>query len=53
MPQCPACEAAIPPERWELGDILTCPECGVEVEVIGLDPLELAVAPKVEEDWGE
>lgn len=24
-----------------LGAIITCPECGTELEVIGLDPLEL------------
>jgi alpha-aminoadipate carrier protein LysW len=31
----------------------TCPECTVALEVVGLDPLVLALAPEVEEDWGE
>jgi alpha-aminoadipate carrier protein LysW len=34
-------------------EIVVCPECGVELEVISVDPPELAVAPEVEEDWGE
>lgn len=36
-----------------LGEILQCPDCGVELEVISLDPLTVEVAPEVEEDWGE
>jgi alpha-aminoadipate/glutamate carrier protein LysW len=36
-----------------LGEILECPDCGVELEVTGLDPLEIDLAPEVEEDWGE
>jgi len=30
-----------------------CPDCGVELEVMGLDPLVLDLAPEEEEDWGE
>jgi alpha-aminoadipate carrier protein LysW len=30
-----------------------CPDCGVDLEVTSLDPLELALAPEEEEDWGE
>ena len=37
----------------ELGEIVVCPDCGVELEVIGLEPLLLDLAPEVEEDWGE
>jgi alpha-aminoadipate carrier protein LysW len=36
-----------------LGEIAPCPDCGVALEVLGASPLELAVAPEVEEDWGE
>lgn len=36
-----------------LAEILPCPECGAELEVISLDPVRLALAPEVEEDWGE
>jgi alpha-aminoadipate carrier protein LysW len=36
-----------------LGEILQCPDCGVELEVIQLDPLLIEMAPEIEEDWGE
>jgi alpha-aminoadipate carrier protein LysW len=35
------------------GEIVQCPDCGTELEVKTLQPLELAVAPAEEEDWGE
>jgi alpha-aminoadipate carrier protein LysW len=35
------------------GEILPCPDCGAELEVRGLDPLTLELAPEVQEDWGE
>jgi alpha-aminoadipate carrier protein LysW len=37
----------------EEGEIVICPDCGVELEVISLDPIALELAPEVEEDWGE
>jgi alpha-aminoadipate carrier protein LysW len=37
----------------ELGEILVCSDCGVELEVMSLKPLTLELAPEVEEDWGE
>jgi len=35
------------------GEILTCPDCGTELEIISLDPLEIDLAPMEMEDWGE
>jgi alpha-aminoadipate/glutamate carrier protein LysW len=35
------------------GEIIQCPECGVELEVMETEPLELQLAPEEEEDWGE
>ncbi len=51
---CPECEATVDlaPDTEE-GEIVTCPECGAELEVTKLDPVELVVAPTEEEDWGE
>ena len=37
----------------EVGEILTCPDCGTRLEVRSVNPPLLAAAPKVEEDWGE
>lgn len=51
---CPECEAVVSLESGaELGEILVCPDCGVELEITSLDPVTLALAPKEEEDWGE
>lgn len=52
--QCVECGAALSlPEDLMQNEIIPCIECGVELEVISLQPLELALAPEVEEDWGE
>ena len=50
---CPECDAAITLEDPLRGEIVSCPDCGVELEVISLEPFTLALAPEVEEDWGE
>ena len=36
-----------------VGEIIVCPDCGAELEVMKLDPITLDLAPEVEEDWGE
>ncbi len=51
---CPECGAELEvDDALEEGEILICEECGVELEVISADPLEFALAPEEEEDWGE
>lgn len=50
---CPECDAEFNLSDVEKGEIVTCPECGIELEVINEDPIELALAPEEEEDWGE
>ncbi len=51
---CPGCEAVITIESGtELGEILICPDCGMELEVLSLDPVQLGEAPHEQEDWGE
>ncbi|MCY4146453.1 MAG: lysine biosynthesis protein LysW [Chloroflexi bacterium] len=53
-PLCPECDAVvyIPVDAME-NELLACAECGSELEIMCLRPLELALAPEVEEDWGE
>jgi alpha-aminoadipate carrier protein LysW len=46
---CPECEAAIEEEVEDLGEIVSCPECGVELEVVSVDPVEFDLAPVDEE----
>lgn len=50
---CPECEAEIALEKPLRGEIIVCPDCGVELEVINENPLTLDLAPQEEEDWGE
>ncbi len=44
MSYCPECEAVIDEEFEDIGEIITCPECGVELEVINIDPVEFDLA---------
>ncbi len=51
---CPVCDCSMPlPEGAMEGEILLCPDCGTEIEVVSLEPLRVEEAPEVEEDWGE
>jgi len=42
---CSECENALDVELDEVeeGDVVTCDECGTEYEVVGVEPLELAL----------
>jgi len=51
---CPECASDVrPADTVRQHEILECPECRAELEVIALDPVTLALAPEIEEDWGE
>lgn len=50
---CPECEATIALAKPMRGEIIVCPDCGAELEVVNESPLRLDLAPKEEEDWGE
>ena len=51
---CPECDAKVELENSVVVcEVVVGPECAAELEVITVDPPELAVAPQVEEDWGE
>lgn len=50
---CPECDAELTFNDVIEGEIVVCPDCGVDLEVISLEPFELALAPMEEEDWGE
>ncbi len=51
--ECPECAAAVSTQGALKGEILTCSECGAELEVVEVSPPSLALAPQEEEDWGE
>lgn len=44
MSYCPECEAVIDEEFEDIGEIISCPECGIELEVISIDPVEFDLA---------
>ena len=51
---CPECDAQITREEGVMeNELLPREECGAELEVTSLKPFKLALAPEVEEDWGE
>jgi alpha-aminoadipate carrier protein LysW len=51
---CTECAADITlAENTEVGEIIVCPDCGVDLEVISLDPATVELAPMEQEDWGE
>lgn len=54
MVECPECAARLPVGTLLLGEIVSCNECGAELEVRATNPqIILQLAPPVEEDWGE
>jgi alpha-aminoadipate carrier protein LysW len=55
MVNCPNCDAVIELDEEELdeGDTLTCDECGADLSVTGLDPLELETSEDEDEDEEE
>lgn len=53
MANCPECDAEIAVQDLMIGEIIYCPDCSAELEVLGLEPPSMALAPQVEEDWGE
>jgi alpha-aminoadipate carrier protein LysW len=55
MVNCPNCEAVIDLDEDELdeGDTLTCEECGADLTITGLDPLEVETTEDEEEDEEE
>jgi alpha-aminoadipate/glutamate carrier protein LysW len=50
---CPECDALIELQDPMKGEIVVCPDCGLDLEVTALDPLKLEAAPMEAEDWGE
>lgn len=47
--RCPYCDAVIKIDKPREGHIITCPGCGVELEIVNTDPLEVDFT--FTEDW--
>lgn len=51
---CPECAGSVELARQPLqGEVIRCACCSAELEVLAVQPLQIALAPQVEEDWGE
>ncbi|GAA3463923.1 lysine biosynthesis protein LysW [Saccharothrix longispora] len=51
---CPECEGSVElAESLTQNEILECPDCLSELEVVTTNPPVLALAPEMAEDWGE
>ncbi|HWX54391.1 MAG TPA: hypothetical protein VN176_07345 [Verrucomicrobiae bacterium] len=55
MALCPECETDLDLDEEELeeGEIVSCPECGLDFEVITKSPLELNPIDELDEDEEE
>lgn len=52
--ECPECAGEVElANDLMVGEIVECADCGAELEVVSTTPVTLALAPEVEEDWGE
>lgn len=51
---CPICDAELQFQNdTVIGEIITCDDCGSELEVTSLNPPVVEEAPMEEEDWGQ
>jgi alpha-aminoadipate carrier protein LysW len=52
MAICPECEFEIDIDEFDVdrGDTLECDNCGVTLEIVGLNPIELEASSEDEED---
>jgi alpha-aminoadipate carrier protein LysW len=51
MANCPECRTAIDiDDEVEEGQTIDCPECGVELQVVNTDPVELEAVSSEEEE---
>ena len=54
MPVCPVCDAEVEfAADTVVGELMECPDCGTELEVLSVDEPKLGEAPETEEDWGQ
>lgn len=54
MSECPVCGADVElASDAVVGELLSCDDCGTELEILNLEPVEIGEAPSAEEDWGQ
>ena len=50
---CPSCDAIVSKDDPKEGAMITCRECGMELEIISTDPFEVDFPLDYDEDWDE
>ncbi len=52
MVKCPVCDGAIDVDEEDVdeGDTISCDECGADLRVVGINPLELESAEESEDE---
>lgn len=51
---CPECASELTLGTGvELNQIVECGDCRAELEIVSVEPLVIALAPEIDEDWGE
>lgn len=51
---CPECEADVHVDTdADKGDAVSCEECGTELQIVGLDPVELDIVEEDEDDYDD
>ena len=48
---CPSCDVVIGVEKPRVGAMITCRECGAELEIISVDPFEVDFPLDYDDDW--
>jgi lysine biosynthesis protein LysW len=53
LPICPACESEIELDELDVdvGELIGCFECGVDLRVMSISPIELELVVGGEEEW--
>lgn len=50
---CPNCDAVIGMDNPREGAMITCQECGTELEIVSADPFEVDFPLDYDEDWDD
>ena len=57
VPSCIECDTPLELDEVEQGDLVSCPECGLEMQLVSTDPSTLDLVREepevVHEDWSE
>ena len=53
MAACVECEAEFDIDEPEVGELVSCPDCGLEMEILSAKPLELEAVTEEEEEAEE